>query len=91
MPQPKRLLAAAPPGSWLRGGQLHLAYDDGAEPLDFFNRFFAAWKSGQYFNGASAYDDKVALTASVAAYLLLASRREVKVFCFPSLVWMAMA
>ena len=47
--------------------QLHLAYDDGAEPLDFFNRFFAAWKSGQYFNGASAYDDKVALTASAIA------------------------
>ena len=47
--------------------QLHLAYDGGDNPLDFFNRFFAAWKSGQYFNGASAYDDKVALTASAIA------------------------
>ena len=47
--------------------QLHLAYDGGDKPLDFFNRFFAAWKSGQYFNGASAYDDKVALTASAIA------------------------
>ena len=47
--------------------QLHLAYDDGDKPLDFYNRFFTAWKNGQYFNGASSYDDRVALTASAAA------------------------
>ncbi len=47
--------------------QLHLAYDGGDNPLDFFNRFFTAWKSGQHFNGASTYDDKVALTASAIA------------------------
>ncbi len=44
--------------------QLHLAYDGGAAPLDFYTRFFTAWKAGTYFNGASSYDDKVALTAS---------------------------
>ena len=32
-----------------------------------------------------------AVLLKMAAYLLLASRREVKVFCFPSLVWMARA
>ena len=47
--------------------QLHLAYDDGDKPLDFYTRFFTAWKSGQYFNGASSYDDRVALTASAVA------------------------
>ena len=47
--------------------QLHLAYDGGEKPLDFFTRFFTAWKSGQYFGGASAYDDRVALTASAVA------------------------
>ena len=47
--------------------QLHLAYDDGNQPLDFYTRFFTAWKSGQYFNGASSYDDRVALTASAVA------------------------
>ena len=25
--------------------QLHLAYDDGAKPLDFYSRFFTAWKA----------------------------------------------
>ena len=44
--------------------QLHLAYDGGESPLDFFTRFFTAWKAGTYFNGASSYDDRVALTAS---------------------------
>ncbi len=47
--------------------QLHLAYDDGAAPMDFYNKFFKAWKKGTYFNGASSYDDKFALTASAVA------------------------
>ncbi len=46
--------------------QLHLAYDD-ADPLDFYNRFFKAWKAGTYTAGADSYDDKVALTASGVA------------------------
>lgn len=44
--------------------QLHLAYDNADNPLDFYSRFFSAWKNGTYFNGATTYDDKVALTAS---------------------------
>ena len=47
--------------------QLHLAYDEGREPLDFFSRFFTAWKAGTYFEGASSYDEKVALTAAATA------------------------
>ncbi|MCI8284138.1 MAG: hypothetical protein HFE90_02560 [Firmicutes bacterium] len=47
--------------------QLHLAYDDGTEPLKFYNEFFKAWKAGTHFNGATSYDDKVALTASAVA------------------------
>ena len=47
--------------------QLHLAYDGGANPLGFYTRFFTAWKAGTYSGGASAYDDKVALTASAVA------------------------
>lgn len=46
--------------------QLHLAYDDEG-PLEFYNRFFKAWKAGTYTKGASNYDDKVALTASAIA------------------------
>lgn len=46
--------------------QLHLAYDN-ADPLDFYNRFFKAWKAGTYTQGAASYDDKVALTASGVA------------------------
>ena len=45
--------------------QLHLAYDAGDRPLDFYNRFFTLWKSGKY-DGYS-YDERVALTASEAA------------------------
>ena len=48
-------------------GSACAALGGGDKPLDFFNRFFAAWKSGQHFNGASTYDDKVALTASAIA------------------------
>ena len=47
--------------------QLHLAYDGGERPMDFYNRFFKAWKSGRYFGGASSYADRVALTASAVA------------------------
>ncbi len=47
--------------------QLHLAYDLDQNPMDFYNRFFKAWKAGTYFNGASSYDDKVALTAAGVA------------------------
>lgn len=47
--------------------QLHLAYDGANEPMDFYNRFFKAWKAGTYTQGAASYDDKVALTASGVA------------------------
>ncbi len=47
--------------------QLHLAYDNGDAPMDFYNKFFKAWKKRTYFNGASAYDDQFALTASAVA------------------------
>ncbi len=47
--------------------QLHLAYDGGADPMSFYNRFFKAWKAGTYTAGASGYDDKVALTAAGVA------------------------
>ena len=46
--------------------QLHLAYD-GADSTEFFNKFFKAWKAGTYFAGQTAYDDKVALTASAVS------------------------
>ena len=47
--------------------QLHLAYDEGSDPLNFYHRFFTAWKAGTYFTGSDSYDDKVALTASGVA------------------------
>ena len=49
--------------------QLHLAYDGGDKPMDFYNRFFKSWKSGEYTGGMSglSYDEKVALTASGTA------------------------
>ena len=49
--------------------QLHLAYDDGDSPMDFYNRFFKAWKVGTYTQdmGNLSYDEKVALTASGTA------------------------
>lgn len=46
--------------------QLHLAYS-GEDPLDFYNRFFKAWKAGTYTAGATAYDDRLALTAAGVA------------------------
>ena len=47
--------------------QLHLAYDNGDSPMNFYNRFFKAWKTGACFGGASSYQDRVALTASAVA------------------------
>ncbi len=48
--------------------QLHLAYDSGEKPMDFYNRFFKAWKAGTYTKDmGSSYDDKVALTAAGVA------------------------
>ncbi|MCI9264982.1 MAG: hypothetical protein HFF06_10510 [Oscillospiraceae bacterium] len=44
--------------------QLHLAYDGGDKPLDFYNKFFKAWKAGTYTAGAQSYDDRLALTAA---------------------------
>lgn len=46
--------------------QLHLAYDEAAQPLAFFNEFFQLWKSGEYGSGYS-YDERVALIASQVA------------------------
>ena len=59
--------------------QLHLAYDEAAptdttpfttpstKPIDFYNRFFKAWKDGTYTKGAATYGDRLALTASGVA------------------------
>ncbi len=47
--------------------QLHLAYDNGSEPMKFYNSFFKAWKAGTYTAGAVSYDDRVALTAAGVA------------------------
>ena len=44
--------------------QLHLAYDGGDKPLEFYNKFFKAWKAGTYTAGAQSYDDRLALTAA---------------------------
>lgn len=46
--------------------QLHLAYDEAAQPLAFYNEFFKLWKSGEYDSGYS-YDERVALIASKVA------------------------
>ena len=45
--------------------QLHLAYDEAAQPLDFYNRFFKLWKENKY--GSYTYDERVALIASEVA------------------------
>ncbi len=42
--------------------QLHLAYDNGDQPLNFFNQFFISWKNKEY--GSYTYDERVALIAS---------------------------
>ncbi len=44
--------------------QLHLAYTSSTNSLDFYNKFFTAWKAGTYTGGAATYDEKVALTAA---------------------------
>ena len=44
--------------------QLHLAYDDGDNPLKFYNEFFKEWKKGGV---SGSYDERVALTASKIA------------------------
>ena len=46
--------------------QLHLAYDGPEKPLDFYNRFFTAWKNGEFGSGYT-YDERVALIASKTA------------------------
>ncbi len=48
--------------------QLHLAYDTD-NPLEFYNKFFKAWKAGTYTSGYSnaTYDEQVALTAAGVA------------------------
>lgn len=45
--------------------QLHLAYDNGTQPLDFYNRFFKLWKSGTVT--AASEDDRFALIAAQTA------------------------
>ncbi len=42
--------------------QLHLAYDNGDQPLNFFNQFFTSWKNKEY--GSYTYDERVVLIAS---------------------------
>ena len=46
--------------------QLHLAYDNGDQPLKFFNQFFKDWKAGEH-KGGFTYDERVALIASKTA------------------------
>lgn len=47
--------------------QLHLAYDGGDKPMDFYHRFFKDWKAGTHFGGETGYQDRVARTASAVA------------------------
>lgn len=46
--------------------QLHLAYDNAQDPMNFYNQFFKLWKSGAYKDG-NDYDNRVALIASEVA------------------------
>lgn len=46
--------------------QLHLAYDEGDKPMDFYNRFFQAWKNKEWGPAESA-DEKFAVVASKTA------------------------
>lgn len=46
--------------------QLHLAYDNGENPMDFYHQFFKLWKSGAYSSG-NDYDNRFALVASEVA------------------------
>ncbi len=45
--------------------QLHLAYDEGDDPMAFYNQLFTKWKSGAY--SGNSYDDRFALVASEVA------------------------
>lgn len=45
--------------------QLHLAYDEGTQPMAFYNEFFQLWKAGEY--SGYSYDERVALIASEVA------------------------
>ena len=45
--------------------QLHLAHDNAAQPLAFYNQFFKLWKSGAH--SGYTYDERVALIASQVA------------------------
>ncbi|MCI8807133.1 MAG: hypothetical protein HFF21_03290 [Oscillospiraceae bacterium] len=42
--------------------QLHLGYDGADRPLEFYQKFFTAWKSGAH--SGRAHDDRVALIAA---------------------------
>ena len=44
--------------------QLHLAYTSSTNSLDFYNKFFTAWKNKEFTSDANTYDEKVALTAA---------------------------
>ena len=46
--------------------QLHLAYDEAGDPMEFYNQFFQLWKSGEYASG-NDYDNRFALVASKVA------------------------
>ena len=46
--------------------QLHLAYDDGTNPLNFYNSFFKKWNAKDW-GPASTYDERVAVVASKTA------------------------
>lgn len=46
--------------------QLHLAYDEGDKPMDFYNRFFQAWKSKDW-GPAESPDERFAVVASKTA------------------------
>jgi hypothetical protein len=45
--------------------QLHLAYDPGEDPMQFYNTFFKLWKSGE--ESGQPYEDRFALLASKTA------------------------
>lgn len=45
--------------------QLHLAYDNGEDPMAFYNQLFKRWKGGAY--SGNSYDDRFALVASEIA------------------------
>ena len=46
--------------------QLHLAYDNASDPMNFYNEFFKLWKNGEY-SEVKDYDNRFALVASKVA------------------------